>query len=164
MTKSKNPDAKLFERIKAVYVARKASLALERAHGRKKRKVLAMRGYPKDDTIPKVINDPADFPRVQKLHRAQAAFEKKHGAQAAWDALERSWQAAGKAANAVFATPARTMDGAIAKLCLARYVVGIDPEMPETGCVALSSYQNYKKPWIDNAIADVERMAKGGRS
>ena len=164
MTKSKNPDAKLFERIKAVYVARKASLALERAHGRKKRKVLAMRGYPKDDTIPKVINDPADFPRLTKLHRAQEAFKKKHGVHATWDALERSWRAAGKAANDAFALRARTMEGAIAKLHLARFVVGVDPEMPETGDANLSAYQNWRRPWIDNAIADVERMAKGGRS
>ena len=64
----------------------------------------------------------------------------------------------GAAANVVFAAPAHTIRGATEKMKIARLASGIG-EGSGTGDVDLAAFQDNDAPWIDNAIADLERLA-----
>ena len=64
----------------------------------------------------------------------------------------------GKAANAVFAIPARTYRGAVEKVKIA-YIATGDGDGTYTGDVDLDAYQDFETPWMANAIADLDRLA-----
>ena len=56
------------------------------------------------------------------------------------------------------ATPAKTIHGIVEKLKLARGVTGIgDGSAPAD--IDLIAFQDNEAPWIDSAIADLERLA-----
>ncbi len=64
----------------------------------------------------------------------------------------------GRAANRVFAIPARTYWGAIAKVKIAYIAIG-DGDGTHTGDADLDAYQDFETPWMANAIADLDRLA-----
>jgi hypothetical protein len=86
---------------------------------------------------------------------------RKHGAVQAHEATQKVAKRMGSAARAVFAAHARTLEGAIAKLKIARLVTG-SGEGRMDGDGDLEAYQPTKADWFSNAITDVERLAKGG--
>ena len=66
----------------------------------------------------------------------------------------------GKAALAVFATPAQTMLGAIEKLKIAYLAIG-DGDGTCTGDRDLEAFQDLDAPWMESVMADLERLAGG---
>ncbi len=95
----------------------------------------------------------------QKIGRRFDAFRVAHGVDQLADASNRAGKIMGAAANAVFAIPAQTPRGVYEKMKIVRMVVGIG-DGPE-GDDGLDCYQDYDAPWIDNALADLERLAGG---
>ena len=86
------------------------------------------------------------------------AFMEDKGVFRLFDIANDANRRSGAAANAVFATPAQTIQGAIEKVKIARLVTDLT-EGAETGDADLAAFQENEAPWIDNAIADLERLA-----
>ena len=62
----------------------------------------------------------------------------------------------GAAANAVFAIPAQTVRGAYEKLRIVSLATGTGAQDANED---LAYSQDHDAPWIDNALADLERLA-----
>lgn len=86
------------------------------------------------------------------------AFMDDKGASRLWDISNNTNKRSGAAANAVFATPAQTIRGAVEKLKITR-LVACTGDGAEADDVDLEVFQDRSAPWIDNAIADLERLA-----
>ncbi len=108
-----------------------------------------------------------DCPPFGKPTFDRAGYDRWHAfmeAQGVWklyDKADVACRAVGKAANRVFAIPARTYRGAVEKVKIAYLATG-DGEGTCTGDADLEAYQELENPWIANAIADLERL--GGPS
>ena len=105
------------------------------------------------DCPPSVV--PADD---QAGHDRWDAFMKAKGVWKLSDKANAAARAMGKAANRVFAIPARTCRGAAEKVKIAYLATG-DGEGTGTGNGDLEAYQDIESPWMKNAIADLERLA-----
>ena len=88
----------------------------------------------------------------------RTAFMKAQGVSRLWSKTNAAGRAMGKAANRVFAIPARTYEGAVEKVKIAYLATG-DGEGTGTGDGDLEAYQELETPWMANAIADLERLA-----
>ena len=105
-----------------------------------------------------------DNPRDPTPGFNKAAYDRWHAfmkAKGVWklsDKANAAGRAMGKAANRVFAVPARTYRGAIEKVKIA-YIATGDGEGTYTGDADLDAYQDFETPWMANAIADLERLA-----
>ncbi len=91
-------------------------------------------------------------------HDRWHAFMEAQGVLKLYDKRNAAGRAMGKAANRVFAVPARTYRGAIEKVKIA-YIATGDGEGTYTGDADLDAYQDFETPWMANAIADLERLA-----
>ena len=117
--------------------------------------------YAKMEAMPDFPDDPAPdlgTPEREKWGAAHAQCADASGYPPAYDLWCKAGKCMGKAANAVFAIPAKTLKGAVEKLKVARVASGAVDETGD-GDADLSCYQDAKTPWIDNAIADLERLA-----
>ena len=102
---------------------------------------------------------PDAIPAFDKAgHDRWWAFMKAQGVLKLYDKTNAAGSAMGKAANRVFAIPARTYEGAVEKVKIA-YIATGDGEGTLTGDVDLDAYQDFDTPWMKNAIADLERLA-----
>ena len=88
-----------------------------------------------------------------------SAFMEAQGVLKLYDKRNAAGRAMGKAANAVFAIPARTYRGAVEKVKIAYLATG-DEEGSGTGDADLAAYQDLETPWMANAIADLERLGR----
>ncbi len=84
-------------------------------------------------------------------------FMEAQGVLKLYDKTNAAGGAMGKAANRVFAIPARTYRGAVEKVKIA-YIATGDGEGTCTSDQELEAYQDFKNPWMANAIADLERL------
>ena len=91
---------------------------------------------------------------------AYSQFLTNHGVGALADCANDLSERCGKAALAVFATPAQTMRGAIEKLKIAYLATG-DGGGTGTGDIDLEAYQDLGAPWMQNAIDDLDRLSGG---
>ncbi len=90
-------------------------------------------------------------------HDRWHAFMEAQGVLKLYDKTNATGSAMGKAANRVFAIPARTYRGAVEKVKIAYLATG-DGEGSGTGDGDLEAYQDFENPWMANAIADLERL------
>ena len=135
-----DPDAELIARVAEFYPAlEKHNIAAE-AWATRRTEADAMPDCPPDAV-------PADD---KAAHDRWHAFMKAKGVWKLSDKTNAAGRAMGKAANAVFAIPARTYRGATEKVKIA-YLA--------TGDADLDAYQDFENPWMANAIADLERLA-----
>ncbi len=82
------------------------------------------------------------------------AFMEAQGESRLYDKMDAAGRKLGKAANRVFAIPARTYQGAIEKVKIA-YIATGDGDGTYTGDADLDAYQDFDTPWMANAIADL---------
>ncbi len=102
---------------------------------------------------------PYDTPASDRAaHDRWWAFMKAKGVFKLCDQSNAAGRRMGKAANAVFAIPARTYEGAVEKVKIA-YIATGDGDGTYTGDVDLDAYQDFETPWMANAIADLDRLA-----
>ena len=88
------------------------------------------------------------------------AFLAEHGIGAFVDASGEAWEREDRAVKLVFGIPAKTYQGVLAKLNIVEEAYGTGGA---DGDANLESYQDLDAPWLENAIADFERLA-GRRS
>ena len=144
-----HPDAELLARVAEFYPAlEKHNITNEAWHSR----------YGEAEAMPDCPPHagPPVFDRAG--HDRWHAFMKAKGVWKLADKANAANRALGKAANRVFATPARTYPGAAEKVKIAYLATG-DGEGTCTGDGDLSAYQDDENPWMKNAIADLERVA-----
>ena len=91
-----------------------------------------------------------------ELWKAEA---ERSGYTAAHNASHEANVKMGAAANAVFSIPAHTLRGCLEKVKIARLATGSGDDYNGDG--DLECYQDMASPWVDNAIADLERLAGG---
>ncbi len=89
----------------------------------------------------------------------RTAFMEAQGASKLWNKMDAAGRRMGKAANRVFAMPARTYRGAVEKVKIA-YIATGDGDGTYTGDADLDAYQDFDTPWMANAIADLERLGR----
>ncbi len=136
-----NQDAELLARVAEFYpTLKKHNIAAEASHTRR----AAAEAMP--DCPPYATDDGWD------------AFMEAQGVWGLYDKRDAASRAMGKAANRVFAVPARTYPGAVEKVKIAYLATG-DGDGTYTGDADLDAYQDFENPWMANAIADLERLA-----
>src|SRR5579883_2863941 len=87
---------------------------------------------------------------------ARMAFLERHGWCAEWDKVQAISRKMGAAANALFAIPAATPAGVLAKLKIVRLAVGTGTD---DGDSDLEAYQHRRRrSWFDTTISDFERI------
>ncbi len=146
-----HPDAELIACVAEFYRAyEKTNAATEAWHTRQA----------KADAMPDCPEDKAPFDD-KAAHNRWRAFMKAQGVWKLSDKANAAGRALGKAANRVFAVPARTYPGALEKVKIA-YIATGDGDGTYTGDADLYAYQDFENPWMANAIADLERL--GGAS
>ena len=91
-------------------------------------------------------------------HPALSAFFEKHGQFALSDAANKANKRQGKAVKAVFGIPAKTHQGVLAKLKIVEVAYGTGNEDGDTD---LDCWQDLDAPWLENVIADFERLLSG---
>ena len=84
-------------------------------------------------------------------------FMREHGVRALGDRSNENWRKAGALANAVFASPARTVTGTVEKLKILRLALGDHGEDRDSN---LNAY-NEGESWFVSVIRDLERLAAG---
>ena len=139
-----NPDAVLLARVATFWRAYEQSTTAHEEASARREVIEAMPDYPH-------FGDGFDMEKWQ-------VFMDRHGWNELWDRAQEAGKQEGQAANAVFATPARSLRGAVEKVKIVRIVTGIGAETGD-GDADLGAYQDFDAPWIDNAIADLERLA-----
>ena len=108
----------------------------------------------------KMLNRP-DFPGFEKAGSNEwDKCARRSGYRPAFDIWCMAGKKMGAAANTVFAIPAKTLRGAVEKMKIARCAVGYTDD-GSTGDGDLECYQDHNAPWIDNALADLDRLAGG---
>ena len=156
---AKADDSELLARVADFWTAYEKHDETWNAHQVRRPEIEAMPDYPPE--LPwdgeKTLSQ-AEYELHRKRILEQAAFRERHGD--LWEAANEAGKQMGAAANAVFAIPAKTAKGAVAKLKIARRASGATAEGGD-GDAELSCYQDYDAPWIDNAIADLERLVGG---
>ncbi len=141
-------DAELLARVAEFYPAlEKHNIASEAWHTRRA----------EADAIPDC--PPHAVPAFDKAgHDRWNAFMKAQGVWKLSDKANAAGRALGKAANRVFAVPARTYPGALEKVKIANLATG-DGEGVGNADDDLETYQDFDNPWMKKAIADLERLA-----
>ena len=121
--------------------------------------------YEKMETMQDFPGNPAPDMGTPERKKWDAAFSRCADASdyhPAYDLWCKAGKDMGAAANAVFAVKAQTVRGAYEKVKIARLATG---SMAESGLgegdADLSCHQDIDAPWIDNALADLERLAGG---
>ncbi len=143
-----NQDAELLARVAEFYPAlEKHNIAAE-ASSTRRAEAEAMPDCP-PDAIPAF--DKAGHDRWTAFMKAQGVWRLSNKSNAAARAM-------GKAANRVFAIPARTYRGAVEKVKIAYIAIG-DGDGTYTGDADLDAYQDFENPWMTSAIADLQRLA-----
>ncbi len=80
-----------------------------------------------------------------------------HGVWALSDCSTELWRNTGALANAVFASPAHTVTGAVEKLKIVRLALG---DSIDDGDDDLNAYQPYEgESWFASVMRDFERLA-----
>ena len=98
------------------------------------------------------------------------AFTENMGVGRLWDIANAANERSGAAAQAVFAMPAQTIRAAVEKLKIVRLVVRVDDGFgPDDDGLGpddenLRAFEDREALWIDNAIADLERLTRGAGS
>ena len=96
--------------------------------------------------------------RDREAYERHNAFLVKHGVMALSDRSTECWQATGKLAGKVFATPAHTLEGAVEKLKIVRLARG---DNPTSGDHDLDAYEpNSDERWFANVMRDFERLTQ----
>lgn len=97
------------------------------------------------------VNDPAGYARWD-------AFMASRGCWAAYHAASGVLQRCGELARAIFATPAATAPGILAKLRIVELAYGSGPDIADND-VDLHAFQE-DESWLGSVLADLERLAK----
>ena len=92
--------------------------------------------------------------------QAYFAFLDAHDAHRYYDESGRLGEPTGALANAIFETPANTVEGAFEKLKIAHLAIG---RWPDDGDEGLEAYQTLDAPWMEIVLADFERLIGGMR-
>jgi len=142
-------DAELLARVAEFYPALEKHNAASKAFRTRRDEADAM------PDCPPLIVQTADGRVVNERWHA---FMEAQGESRLWDKMDAAGRAMGKAANRVFAIPARTYRGAIEKVKIA-YIATGDGDGTYTSDADLDAYQDLETPWMANAIADLERLA-----
>ena len=147
VAKAETRDAELFARVAEFYPALEKHNIASEAWAAGREEADAMPDCP-----------PLVAPAFDKAgHDRWHAFMKAKGV---WKLCRKSnaaGRALGKAANRVFAIPARTYRGAVEKVKIA-YIATGDGDGTYTGDADLDAYQDFENPWMVNAIGDLERL------
>ena len=143
-----HPDADLLARVAEFYPAAERHYSASEAWSTGMEKAEAM-----PDCPPHPV--PADGRVVNERWHA---FMEAQGESRLYDKMDAAGRKLGKAANAVFAIPAHTYEGAVEKVKIA-YIATGDGEGTYTGDADLDAYQDFETPWMANAIADLDRLA-----
>ena len=142
-------DAELFARVAEFYPALEKHNIASEAWNTGREEADAMPDCP-PDAIPAF--DKAGYDRWR-------AFMKAKGVWKLADKSNAAGRAMGKAANRVFAIPARTYRGAVEKVKIAYIAIG-DGDGTCTSDGDLEAYQDIENPWMANAIAGLERLGR----
>lgn len=105
---------------------------------------------------------PTALPRDDREGYARwRAFMEKHGVLKRADRAHELNKQRGAAANAIFAMPASTIQGAMEKIKIVRLAIGDIGDLDDGGAPDLECFQNHAKPWFALAVRDLERLAGG---
>jgi hypothetical protein len=141
------PDAELLSRVADFHRAYQESCAASEAWHK---------AHDQADAHP----DCPSFPlRSRQASKRYGAFLRDRGVSDLADRSNDLGKAAGGAANVVFALPARTLPGVLAKFRIVRLTVGDNYQGNLGGDEDLDAFQEYDAPWFPTVIADLERLA-----
>jgi len=104
-----------------------------------------------------------EVPDFTKQRQRRRAFIEKHER---GNLCQQTWAAdeiAGRAAQAIFRTPAQTVHGALEKLRIADFAINED-EYSDAGQADLTIYQEGDAMWLQSVIDDLERLAGSAAS
>ena len=139
-------DAELLCRVEAFWPAHKEAVGCHEKWVAEKHRVEALPECP-PFVVP--VKNREAFERYN-------AFLKDHGIGALAGASGEAWEREARAVKLVFDTPAKTYQGVLAKLKIVEEAYGTGSG---DGDADLEGNQDLDAPWLENVIADFERLA-----